>query len=218
VQIQLVVEDAKCEGKDATSAVQKLINVDNVQAIVAGYCSAEVLAAGKIAQDNGVFLISPGASSSEISEIGEYVFKLFDNRFMSDAFARYLTNQNAQSVIALAENTAYALDIIDSFSAQFAGNVEKILFQPGEKDFLTVIKQLKTKLNNNTYLLFLPSSDADAIAGIKAMEKEGMLESMKGRIIGGEIIGSEGIYKAVGSALNGIKLAQLKTLESFPEI
>jgi hypothetical protein len=28
------VEDGKCEGKDATSAVQKLISVDKVQAIV----------------------------------------------------------------------------------------------------------------------------------------------------------------------------------------
>jgi ABC-type branched-subunit amino acid transport system substrate-binding protein len=59
IQIQLVVEDGKCEGKDATSAAQKLITVDKVQAIVAGYCSAEAIAAGKIAQDNGVFFISP---------------------------------------------------------------------------------------------------------------------------------------------------------------
>jgi ABC-type branched-subunit amino acid transport system substrate-binding protein len=59
IQIQLVVEDGKCEGKDGTSAAQKLVAIDKVQAIAAGYCSAEVIAAGRIAQDNGVFLISP---------------------------------------------------------------------------------------------------------------------------------------------------------------
>ena len=34
LQVQLVFEDGKCDGKDATSAAQKLITVDGVQAIV----------------------------------------------------------------------------------------------------------------------------------------------------------------------------------------
>ena len=34
LQIQLVIEDGKCDGKDAASAAQKLISVDNVQVIV----------------------------------------------------------------------------------------------------------------------------------------------------------------------------------------
>ncbi len=32
-EINLIFEDGKCNGKDATTAVQKLINVDGVQAI-----------------------------------------------------------------------------------------------------------------------------------------------------------------------------------------
>jgi len=34
LQIQLVFEDGKCDGKDATLAAQELITVDKVQAIV----------------------------------------------------------------------------------------------------------------------------------------------------------------------------------------
>jgi branched-chain amino acid transport system substrate-binding protein len=217
VQIQLIVEDSKCEGKDAVSAIQKLVNVDKVQAITAGYCSAEVLAAGRIAQDNGVFLISPGASSSEISTIGEYVFKLFDNRFMADSFAEYLANHQVPHVVALIENTAYATDILNALTNTYAGQIEKVLFQADEKDFLSVIKQAKTKLTPDSILLFIPNSDGNTIAGIKAMEREGVLELMQGKIIGGEIIGAAGVYEAVGSALNGIKLAQLKQVANFPE-
>jgi len=50
-QIELVVEDGKCNGKDATAAVQKLINIDKVAVIAGGACSSETLAAGKIAQE-----------------------------------------------------------------------------------------------------------------------------------------------------------------------
>jgi hypothetical protein len=137
---------------------------------------------------------------------------------MSEAFAKYFTMHNVSNVVAFAENSAYALDILNVLQQYYTGQLEKVMFQPDEKDFLTAAKQLKTKLNEETILLFLPISDGTAIAGIKAMEKEGILELMKGRIIGGEIIGGAGIYEAVGSALNGIKLAQLKTLEQFPEI
>jgi len=44
-QIKLVVEDGRCNGKDATAAVQKLINIDKVAVIAGGACSSETLAA-----------------------------------------------------------------------------------------------------------------------------------------------------------------------------
>jgi hypothetical protein len=107
---------------------------------------------------------------------------------MSEAFAEYLTKHEVSKVVAFAENTAYTVDIINSLTQHYTGQIERVMFQSDEKDFLTATKQLKTKLNENTVLLFLPTSDASAIAGIKAMEKEGILEMMKGSIIGGEII------------------------------
>ncbi|MDR2415286.1 MAG: ABC transporter substrate-binding protein [Candidatus Peribacteria bacterium] len=69
LQIALIVEDGKCEGKDATSAAQKLITIDKVQAIVGGFCSAETVAAGKIAQQYHIPMLSPASSAPEISDI-----------------------------------------------------------------------------------------------------------------------------------------------------
>ena len=39
--VNIVYEDGKCNGKDATNAVQKLINIDKVKIIFGGTCSAE---------------------------------------------------------------------------------------------------------------------------------------------------------------------------------
>ena len=49
-QVELVVEDGKCSWKDATSAMQKLVNVDKVVAVLWWACSSETIPAWKIAQ------------------------------------------------------------------------------------------------------------------------------------------------------------------------
>jgi hypothetical protein len=136
---------------------------------------------------------------------------------MSEAFAKYFTLHEVPSIVVFAEHTAYSLDILNALAQHYTGQIERLMFQSDEKDFLIAMKQLKTKLNDETYLLFLSANDANTIAGIKAMEKEGILELMKGKILGGEIVGGAGIYEAVGSALNGIKIAGLKSLAYFSE-
>jgi|TARA_B100001964_G_C14173258_1_gene572553 branched-chain amino acid transport system substrate-binding protein len=36
--LELLVEDGQCNGKDATSAMQKLVNVDGVKFVIGGFC------------------------------------------------------------------------------------------------------------------------------------------------------------------------------------
>jgi len=42
-KVTLIVEDGKCAGKDATSAAQKLVNVDKIDILLGGQCSSETL-------------------------------------------------------------------------------------------------------------------------------------------------------------------------------
>ncbi|MDR3169589.1 MAG: ABC transporter substrate-binding protein [Candidatus Peribacteria bacterium] len=69
INIELVIEDGACDGKSSTSAAQKLVSIDKVQAIVGGFCSAETVAGGKIAQQAGVVMLSPVSDATEISNI-----------------------------------------------------------------------------------------------------------------------------------------------------
>ena len=67
-KVELIVEDSKCDPKEAVSAVNKLISVDNVQVIIGEVCSSATLAAAAIARDNGVAMISAASTSPEISK------------------------------------------------------------------------------------------------------------------------------------------------------
>ena len=65
-KVKVIYEDGKCNGQDAASAVQKLINVDKVKVIIGGLCSGETLAMAPIVEQAQVLIISPGSSSPAV--------------------------------------------------------------------------------------------------------------------------------------------------------
>jgi hypothetical protein len=64
-------------------------------------------------------------------------------------------------------------------------------------------------------LVFLPNSDGNVIGIIQALDKEGILESMKWRIATNELITSKQITDTLWSKTDGIKTTQLMNLESM---
>src|SRR3989338_8967946 len=73
--LEAVWEDGKCEAKDATAAAQKLINVDGVKIIFGGVCSSETLAMAPLTEAAKVLVVSPSATSPDITAAGDYIFR-----------------------------------------------------------------------------------------------------------------------------------------------
>ena len=72
---QLIYEDSQCNSEKAVSASQKLINIDNVKMIIGHICSSAAMAVAPIAEQNKVILLSPGASTPELTNAGDYIFR-----------------------------------------------------------------------------------------------------------------------------------------------
>jgi ABC-type branched-subunit amino acid transport system substrate-binding protein len=53
--------------------------IDKVDMIRGGMCSSETIAAGKISQANKVFTIAPISSAPEVSLIGDYVYRFYND-------------------------------------------------------------------------------------------------------------------------------------------
>ena len=214
-KIDLVIEDGKCEGKSASSAAQKLIGVDGVQVIVGGFCSAETMAIGKIAQENKVAEISAVSSDPAIADIGDYVFRFYNDADITKKLANHLSAQGAKKIFVLAGNSDFALGYLKSIKANFSGQIEEQTYQADEKDLDMVVKQLKSKLADVDALIFPTNSDANTIWLIQAFDKEGILQSMKGKLYTNEIITSSQTYAALGNKTDWIHSTQLVTLNSL---
>ena len=74
-QLELIIEDSKCSGKDAITAYRKLTDVDNVKIILGTTCSGAMLGAAPLAEEDGVIMFSASATSPDIEGAGDYIFR-----------------------------------------------------------------------------------------------------------------------------------------------
>ena len=73
--LEVIFEDSKDNATDAVNAANKLISLDKVPVIIGPMMSGNTLAAAPIAEDNGVVLISPNATSPKVTDAGEFIFR-----------------------------------------------------------------------------------------------------------------------------------------------
>lgn len=119
-KLEFIWEDGKCNGKDAASAVQKLINVDKVKIIYGGFCSSETLGIAPIAEQAHVVVLSPGSSSPDITNAGDYIFRNYPSDSSQGAIlAEVAKGLGLKKIGMLTEQQDYTVGIQKAFKAAF---------------------------------------------------------------------------------------------------
>ena len=201
-QIQLVVEDGKCSGKDSTSAAQKLITFDNVAYIIGGVCSSETIAASDVAKQYKMSVISPTASAAELSK-KENVFRFRSDDLIGKSFGNYITTQ-ADKLAIVSENTDYAVGITNNVKQSYTGTVvNDIHFNSEEKDFDMIVKQLDlSKING---LLFVGQSDESVKSFFRSLSKMPGFAQIQSKIFTPYFCSSESMRAALSWMIEGMR-------------
>lgn len=76
-RIELVIQDTKADKQEAVAGTTKLIERDEVDMIVGYTLTPSFLAAGPIAQESKVPVITVGLSASGVTDIGDYIFRIY---------------------------------------------------------------------------------------------------------------------------------------------
>lgn len=142
-------EDGACNGKDASTAAQKLVNVDKVEVIFGGFCSSETLAAAAITDPAGVILFSPGSSSPDVTTAGDYVYRNWpSDAYQGTKLAELANELGYKNVAMLSEQQDYTLGISKVFIAEFetlGGTVTEETYLSEDTDFKTQLTKLKSR-------------------------------------------------------------------------
>ena len=164
-QIELIAEDARCNGADAASAAQKLVNVDHVIAIVGGACSGETLAAAPIAEAGKVVMVSPISSSPNVTTAGDYIFRNYpSDALKTTAMAKYFAENKIAKIAMITENTDFCQAFRPALKAKLpAGSIvfDEVV-EPGTKDF----RSLMTRLKDLKFDMFFVNGQTDAADGL----------------------------------------------------
>ncbi len=169
--LEVIYEDSKCNGKDGANAAQKLINVDKVRVIIGPFCSSESLAAIPVAEAAAVALLSPGASSPDLTGKSRF----FSRNYPSDAtqgkvLAEAANQRGWKKVAVLQEQSDYPLGIYKAFSENFeklGGTVVKEEFPTNTTDFRSLLTKLKAEKPDA--LLIDPQTPANGERSLKQL-------------------------------------------------
>ncbi|MFA6432224.1 MAG: ABC transporter substrate-binding protein [Candidatus Paceibacterota bacterium] len=199
-KIQVFYGDGKCDGPTAVSVAQKMISMDGVHFIIGGICSGEVLAAAPILEAAKVLSISPGATSPNVSNAGDYVFRNAPNDAdrgvsLADYAAEHFTR-----IAAISEQTDYSQSLKKSFVDQL--NVKGIQLVADETynsestDFRSILLKLKTAKPDVIFLN--PQSPANLIR----LAQQARTTGITAQFIASEFIDAQ--VMAAGAAVQGM--------------
>jgi branched-chain amino acid transport system substrate-binding protein len=174
-QIQVIYEDGACDGATAANAMQKLANVDNVQAVLGGYCSAESLAAVPIATQSKVMMISI-SSSPKLTDASPYFVRDYpsddsEGNVLADAAWNI---KHWKTVAFIQEQTDYPAGIYSAFAKEFqslGGQTVNEQYVTNTSDFHSLL--LKLKSQNPDALVIDSNGSADAPRILQQMKDMG---------------------------------------------
>ena len=205
--IQLIFEDGKCDGAGATSAAQKLINIDKVQVIIGGFCSGESLAAIPVATQAKVALFSPGSSNPQLTGISPYFARSYPSDSMQgEVLADVATNRGIKKMAVLQEQTDYAVGLYTSFNNAFiakGGETVKEEFPSTQTDLRTALTKLRS--SNPDAVFAILQSPASAERFFKQLRELGWKPKL---YVGDVVVGFPDLIAANKDLLEGAIAAE----------
>ena len=119
-RLELVVEDSQCNAQSAITAYKKLTEVEDVKIILGTSCSGAMLGAAPLAEADGVILFSGLASSPDIANAGDYIFRTqISDIHVGIATGNVLWADGIRTLATITETTDYAEGVRRTSVEQF---------------------------------------------------------------------------------------------------
>ncbi|MFT5680609.1 MAG: branched-chain amino acid transport system substrate-binding protein [Myxococcota bacterium] len=198
ITFELVYKDNKGDSTETAKLTTQLIKIDKVDIIVGAVASTNTLKAAKVAQENGIPLMTPASTNAAITEKGDFISRIcFIDPVQGSVLARLASEDLSlkKAVIIVDSASDYSVGLQTSFTATFTAAGGEIVsvenFTAGEADFSALITKVA---GSGADVLFIPAYYGDVGPMLKqAGEKwEGI------PIVAGDGIDSPDFYALMG--------------------
>lgn len=202
-RIDVVIEDDKGNPEEAARLTAKLIDRDEVVAIVAGGTSGNSRAAAPKAQAARVPLISPSSTDPAVTMIGDYIFRAcFVDEFQGEVMASFAINSlKARTAAILFDfNSSYGRGLTDFFQTSFRRLGGEIVneqsYTQGDSDFKGQLVSIRA---SEPDVIYIPGYYGDVTAIAKQARQLGLTQPL----LGGDGWDAPELWQLGGDALNG---------------
>lgn len=173
-KLDLIVEDDKIEPAVMANVFNKLINVDNVVALIDGSGSGSSSAAIPISEKAKVPTMLAFASSPSLTMLGDYSFRVYPSDSAQGSYAAEYIAQNypAKKVAIISTKNTWGEGLDQVFVKRFKKLGGQIVFEEsvleGSKDLRTEIAKIK---NSEAEIVYAPLYPTEAIALSRQMKE-----------------------------------------------
>ena len=202
-KLELVTIDDAGKQSEAATAVTRLINDHHAVAVLGEVASSLSLAGGPIAQKAKVPMISPSSTNPDVTDIGDYIFRVcFLDDFQGWVDAKFAKEnlKATKAAILYDQAQAYSSGLADYFEKAFqemGGTiVTKQAYTGGN---LEISSQLQSIKGSGAEVVFLPGYYSDAGTIIRKARESGITTPF----LGGDGWDSEELPKIAGDAIDG---------------
>ncbi|MBO8141166.1 MAG: ABC transporter substrate-binding protein [Firmicutes bacterium] len=202
VRFVLRKEDTRGDQVQALNAINKLIELDQVAAIVGPVLSGETLTAGLIAQDSGVPFITPSATNPDVAKIGEYEFRnVITDDVQAAQMAEYaVTVLGLKRLAILYSNNDYGVGLRRSFEqtarALGAEVVAVESYLDGDSNFSAQVTNIAAQNPDGLYI-------AGYYTEAAKIAQQAALQGLNVRIMGADGFDSPQLIALGGPAVEG---------------
>ncbi len=202
-KVELFVVDNKSDKVESANAVNRLINKENVIAIIGTYGSSLAMAGGEVAEKAGVPVVGTSCTNPLVTQGKKYIFRVcFIDPFQGAGAATYAFKNLGLKKAAMLVDVAndYSVGLASFFKRSFkklGGEVVTTLnYQSGDLDFTAQLTQI---ISQKPDVLFIPSYFAEGAIIMKQVKELGG----DFHIMGGDAMDNPKIIEIGGSAVDG---------------
>jgi branched-chain amino acid transport system substrate-binding protein len=203
-KVKVLYEDDKSNANEAVQKVRQLIDRNKVVALLGEVASSRTLAAGLIANNSQIPMITPSSTNVKVTEGREYVFRVcFTDDAQGVAGAEFVVQKLGKKKIAIlyAAQDPYSSGLAQSFREAARKMGAEITadkgFQKGDKNFRTYLGQI---MDTKPDMIFAPIYYTDMVP-IAQQAKEAKIPGSM--FVGGDGWDSEDLLKGAGAEMEG---------------
>ena len=207
--------DDACDPKQAVAVANKVVN-DGVKFVVGHLCSSSTQPASDIYEDEGVIMITPAATSPEITARGyKLVFRTIGlDSAQGPAAGNYIANHVKPKVVAVIhDKQQYGEGIATAVKQTLESKGVKVaLFEginAGDKDFGSLIQKLKQA---NVDFVYYGGYHPELGLILRQAQEKGL----KAKFMGPEGVGNDSISQIAKESSEGLLVTLPKSFDQDP--
>jgi branched-chain amino acid transport system substrate-binding protein len=202
-RVELIVQDTRSDSAETEVVVRRLAREYNVHALVGEIVSSRSFAAARAAQSEGLPMLTPSATSPEVTSPGDFIFRsCYTDAFQGAAVARFaaVSLGARRAAMLVAADQHYSQELAAFIGEAFVSRGGEVVavqeYREGAADFSAQLVELSASRPD---VVFVPGYYLEA--GLLARQARAL--GLDAPFIGGDGWDSPRLYEIGGQALAG---------------